>query len=567
MFNLLTEPLIRITTADGTCVASLPEVYAALMADAVDAFPALRPHQRHAWHAFLVQLGAMVMQKAGVSEPPADAAEWVTLIRGLTPDWPDDEPWQLVVDDITKPAFMQPPASSKDRKKNYEFIAKTPDDLDILETSKNHDLKSAVAQQSYYDDWLIGLISVQTQGGRGDRYYQGISRMKGSGYSRTAFCISQCKDNGSYSFGLHVKRDMTVLTQQWKSLIEVVPDFLDPTSGHKLLWTVVWDGTKTEAILPNTLHPLYVEVCRLIRMELDAHGGLYGRKATSLDAPRIQASSLKGQVGDPWTAIDTNGEALGLRAEGFSYRRIVDCFDSTKFRLPFLCYPTELEQMPDTKVSLIARGVARFSEGPRATTAGYQERIIPLRHKVVQIFGMQGGPQKLGDIARERIEQVSTVRRILLDAIATFVVQGKDIYTLTPQTRQNLRSRDDIQPWLKQLDEIVDTYFFDKLQTEFEADDDKRKLIRNEWLKNGKDGVVDHASNILRAAEDVLPCPAIHRYKARVQADSSFWRWLHGSNGLPTLFHKSSEEGKECRNSVPAAQAQNPTGAQMPLFQ
>ena len=38
------------------CEASLPEVYAALMADIVESFPAIRPHQRHAWHAFLVQL-------------------------------------------------------------------------------------------------------------------------------------------------------------------------------------------------------------------------------------------------------------------------------------------------------------------------------------------------------------------------------------------------------------------------------------------------------------------------------------------------------------------------------
>ena len=59
MFNVLTEPGIRFDWTGGThAQASLPGVYAALMDkdNPVSTFPALRPHQRHAWHAFLVQL-------------------------------------------------------------------------------------------------------------------------------------------------------------------------------------------------------------------------------------------------------------------------------------------------------------------------------------------------------------------------------------------------------------------------------------------------------------------------------------------------------------------------------
>ena len=70
MINVLTDPVIRCDASDGSRVgASLPDVYAELMSDAIDAFPALRPHQRHAWHAFLVQLGAMALHRAGASEP------------------------------------------------------------------------------------------------------------------------------------------------------------------------------------------------------------------------------------------------------------------------------------------------------------------------------------------------------------------------------------------------------------------------------------------------------------------------------------------------------------------
>ena len=58
MLNILTEPVIRLDLSGGVRKdANLPEVFAALVSDKVVSFPALRPHQRHAWHAFLVQLG------------------------------------------------------------------------------------------------------------------------------------------------------------------------------------------------------------------------------------------------------------------------------------------------------------------------------------------------------------------------------------------------------------------------------------------------------------------------------------------------------------------------------
>ena len=70
MYNILTDPLIRFDLSDRSrVIASLPEVYAALMAAEVDAFPGLRPHQRHAWHAFLVQLGTMAMHRSGRRRP------------------------------------------------------------------------------------------------------------------------------------------------------------------------------------------------------------------------------------------------------------------------------------------------------------------------------------------------------------------------------------------------------------------------------------------------------------------------------------------------------------------
>ena len=76
--------------------SSLPELLAAMVADSVRDFPALRPHQRHPWHAFLAQLAAIALHRAGQDEPWIDATDWRTALLALTPDDPDGAAWCLV---------------------------------------------------------------------------------------------------------------------------------------------------------------------------------------------------------------------------------------------------------------------------------------------------------------------------------------------------------------------------------------------------------------------------------------------------------------------------------------
>ncbi len=530
MFNILTEELIRIATASGTRPASVPEVYAALMADEVEAFPALRPHQRHAWHAFLVQLGAMAMHRVGVSEPPADASEWADLIRGLTADYPDDEPWQLVVDDITKPAFMQPPASSQDKEKEYKAVVATPDELDMLVTSKNHDLKSAVAAEAGADDWIFALVTLQTMEGYGGARNYGISRMT-SGYgNRPAFSITS-----SVRPGGHVKRDVLALLEHRPTILG---DYQVVDSGIGLLWTVPWDGTESETLTIHRMEPFYIEVCRRVRLR--QFGGKLEAFRANSDSPRIYDTG--GITGDPWTPVSKvaikKSETLPkflTHTKKFGYERIVDGLFSPDWGSPFLLRLTEYDQVSDAKMQLVARGTVRNKGKNKLETWGYHERIIPLRPKAIQAFGRMGNPSELEDIARERIVQIGKIKDALRRAIATFVAVANssnikpEIWSLA-------------NPWSDKLDEIVDADFFEHLQIESEVDDkDDSQRIRHQWLRNGKDGVVDHAANILRAAEDALPCLSIHRYKARVQADGVFWGRLAGANGLPEVFSTESK--------------------------
>ena len=522
MLNILADSLIRMTTTTGTHHVSLPEVYAALMVDEVEAFPALRPHQRHAWHAFLVQLGAMAMRQAGITEPPADSAEWADLVRGLTPDWPDDEPWQLVVDDITKPAFMQPPASAPDRLADYKNTVATADELDMLVTSKNHDIKTSVGSQAGVDDWILALLTLQTMEGFGGAGNYSISRMNGGLGSRPTFSMAP-----TGGIGAHVKRDIRVLLANYPAT----------SGGHRLLWLFPWDGTPAERLLPNELAPFYIEVCRRIRLASDADGQLFAVR-TSSKATRIEGKDSKGRTGDPWTPHNPNRDGLPLTLSngGFTYKRVTEYL--FKWDLPDLLKATPAEQRSDDTMQLVARAMVRG----QGKTEGYYERIIPVRSKTRRGMMRRPGSNSLDDLgllAQGRIEQVETVQAILRHAIATFLARGES-RGASPEQRALAR------PWADRLDEIVDRTFFDDLQDEFDADEAlERQRIRNRWLLNDrKEGVVDCAREILEEATDSLPCPAVHRYRSREHAEGLFEGRLRGSGGLPFLFDDSQESNR-----------------------
>ena len=125
-----------------------------------------------------------------------------------------------------------------------------------------------------------------------------------------------------------------------------------------------------------------------------------------------------------------------------------------------------------------------------------------------------------------------TVQRILRHAVWTFAAGGKMEGVADEH-------RDRANPWANKLDETVDVSFFEDLQDEFvQGDQDERVRIRNQWLL----GVVNQARELLRQAEDALPCPAIQRYRARVRAESVFEGRIRGNNGLPWLFEPRGDE-------------------------
>jgi len=396
---------------------------------------------------------------------------------------------------------------------DYKHTVGTPDELDMLSTGRNHDLKSAVATSGGIDDWLYALVTVQTMDGYAGRGNNGISRMNGGFGNRPAFSLAP-----SGGVGAHVRRDMVALVDRRDDLLETFP--LSDT-GHTLLWTRPWDGTKGEALFPGNLDPFYIEICRRIRLRSDPDGRLSGVRANSKEA-RIAAKDLKGRTGDPWTPVNIReGKSLTVSEGGFTYKRMTEYLTSANYQRPVLLEPTRMEQDSGQGLRLAARALVRG----QGKTAGYYERNVPLRPRAVRALGTKAGVRSIGDICKKRIDRVGIVQRILSHSIQTFLTRGQPEST-------NREHRERARPWLNRLDATVDADFFETLQTEFEAQAEDRADVHRLWLLE----VVDNARGLLLDACKSLPCPAIHSYRARTSAEALFEGRLRGPKGLPFLF-------------------------------
>jgi CRISPR system Cascade subunit CasA len=182
--NLLTDEVFRVVTSGKTVRLSLPGLLEALGQDRVDVLAGVQRHQADIFHIFLCYLAGSVMVRSGKADPNQTAYFWRNGLRTLAGK-ADDCAWELIVEDPTKPAFMQPPAPSKQIfDAEYKLKAEAPDSLDVLQSAKNHDLKAARAQKGDMEAWVLALIDHQNASGFLGRDNYGIARMNGGFGSR-----------------------------------------------------------------------------------------------------------------------------------------------------------------------------------------------------------------------------------------------------------------------------------------------------------------------------------------------------------------------------------------------
>ncbi|MCW8168352.1 type I-E CRISPR-associated protein Cse1/CasA [Verminephrobacter aporrectodeae subsp. tuberculatae] len=514
-WNLLDDSLIRWRcTAHGDLQrSSLPELLAAMTAaDRVRDFPALRPHQRHPWHAFLAQLGAIALHRAGQTQPWTEAPPWRAALLGLTPDDADGAAWCLVAPP-GRPALLQA-AVPGERVTDWKNVLHAADELDMLVTSKNHDLKSARARarRSEPDDWLFALLSLQTQGGFLGRKNYGISRMDGGLANRPGVGVVPAGEG----WGARWTADLQTLLMKRTVIAE--QQELMAEGGHALLWLLPWSGT--ESLSMQTLDPLYIEVCQRVRLD-DAGGVLLARKTVS-EVSRVAGKERNGRTGDPWTPVNrAKGKALTVQTrDDFTYELMTKLLTGGDYEHGAAW---RLDGWPrDATLQVLVQVIARGTRG-KGRTEGYHERRIPISPKLRRsLLGL--GPQRVdvATIAKQRIAVISEMRKLLRHALVTlFAIRN---YNDSPSNNDKAKVDHFTQPF----EANEDSRFFDDLAQEAEADDADRLKLRLCWLR----GLEKRAERVLTQSFNAGPRSGMQRYKARAVA---LWHVRGLRSKLPDL--------------------------------
>lgn len=503
--NLLDEPLIRIRDPDGVLQRlSLPQLFVELGRDAVRDYPALRPHQRHPWHALLVQLAALALYEAGETQPWSNPADWRTALLALTPDHPDGCAFSLLAPH-DKPALLQAPVPGG-KLDGWKEIA-TPDALDMLLTSKNHDLKGERMRQAEADDWLFALVSLQTQEGFLGAGNYGISRMNGGFSGRPALGVVPRGGPGT-----RWRRDVAALLAAREKVAEV--NGLNVDDGFSLLWQLPWDGTTSIAFA--ALDPLYIEICRRLRLCADQHGQLSAR-GTGSKVARIDASARKGVTGDPWIPVEED-KALTLGASGFNYNLAVELAWGSKYRKT-IAQGLRAED-GNCGIALLAQGVVRG----QGKTEGYHERRIPFAKKAIG-FLRSGQTDIPATIAAARVKDVATMRgSVLRTALFYLLEAGTDKIDFERRT-----AKQQLEPFVQAFERDEDARFFDDLNREIDADDPHAERLG--WLI----GLAGRAEAVLRSAFAIGPQCGERRYRARSRALTYFHGALRSDKHFPVL--------------------------------
>jgi CRISPR system Cascade subunit CasA len=515
--NLLVEPLIRADICGATQHLTLSGVCAAMMADRVTAFPALRPHQRAAWHMFLAQVGALALHAADRAAPPEDETSWTDLLRGLTNG--RDEPWSLVVPDIAQSAFLQPPVP-EGTVAPLKTVVTSPDALDVLIASKNHDLKAAVAQDAGPDDWVFALVSLQTMEGFLGAGNYGIARMNG-GFSARAF-LGLAPAGG---IGAHLRRDILALLAGRERLLQDYRFYPD-TGGHRLLWTLPWNGGTSLSL--ETLDPWFVEICRRVRFIPTATG--FAVHTSGSTVARVDAKALKGNTGDFWTPVDqVEGKAFSLDSRGFNARVLCRIMFKENGKSVFKL-PPALTLLPgEGETRLVARGLARG----QGKTEGYHDRTTPVSRAMKRALADPSARERLGLIAEQQQKDIAQVQAALRLGCAVVATGGSG--DKPDKAHYKLAA-----PFTTRFDQTAEATFFDALDQRSEQGED----ARHAHLRD----LIALAERLVGQAAETITCPAQHRWRARARAPRAFRGKLFEDRGSlaglrEALYAKETVDG------------------------
>jgi CRISPR system Cascade subunit CasA len=441
--NFLSDPLLTLSSPEGQVSVNFPELLSLLAADRVRDLPFLRPHQAAPWHAFCVQLAALAMHRAGIDVVPEEPEVWGDLLRALTAPWPEDEPWRLVVDDVTQPAFLQAPVP-KGAGDPHRSLVETPDDLDVLVSSKNHGLKQTMATEATPAAWIAALVTLQTTGGFLGSGNYGIARMNGGFATRPSIGLVPAGGPGA-----RWRRDLTVILQRRDWFFEQVDEFA-PEGGHGLLWCLPWSGN--ESLELASLDPYFVEICRRVRLRMDANGMLSARTAGSA-ATRVAAKGRNGHVGDPWIPIRRKDGAAYNTTPRYPVMSSV-LFDQGEWLRPLL-----LDWHPGIDPPVMTARFDVVVRGQGVTDGHHVRQVIFEGEEPLGLLMIAAKRDRAAELSKEMIEHARTLRlKVLKIALLTLIQAGEHTLNFGDNTSNGWT-----EPWLRHIDAAIEPVFFDYL--------------------------------------------------------------------------------------------------------
>lgn len=493
--NLLDEPLLRVSLPDGTeNNASLPAVLAQLCAGVNLELAALQAHQQHAVYAFLVQLAAIALHRGGLSGPPTartpNEFEFRSWLRALCGG--REEGFCLYVQNLQQPAFLQPPVPEGNLEA-FTSERRSPDELDILATAKNHDVKKSRIILPRPEHWVYALISLQTMQGYSGKSNYGISRMNGGFGSRPYVALVPTQ-----RMGARFVRDVRLWLERRGELLQ---NYHFKEDGPSLLWLEAWDGIQQDSF--RSCDPFYIEVCRRVRLIADGDR-LYGLQASS-QVKRLGPKDAEGDTGDLWTPVEpSTGKAFTASDKGFRYDIVHALLTDKKYDCPACVLSTEDQKTPGDWV-FIGRVLVRGNK-----TEGLHERVVPIP---VQIRRRLGSPAELDALrirAQRQVARVAEVQsKILYPALLILLSAGED----------ERRSARDQRPsrFTAHYTGLVDGVFFETLWDSIDLPAETAGLRWDERLRQ-------LAQTTLEEAIRSVPLPAARREKAVACAEITFNR-------------------------------------------
>ncbi|WP_022835509.1 hypothetical protein [Salisaeta longa] len=470
--NLLDNPIFTVETSTGHEMCSLPRIYALLQADAVESFAKLQAHQKQAWHCFLAQLGAIATENRDL---PETEAGWREALAALTVP----EAWNLYTEDLSKPAFMQPPVP-EGRLDGWKEIHPTEYDVPVL--SKSHALKMRRVHTPTDEHWIYLLVNVQTTGFYSPGGRRTV-RMNGSYGSRPFFGLTP-----SLRLGPWIMHDIKVLNTHVDRIEE---KYSFKREIHPLLWTRSWSGNGSLDLA--RLHPLFIDCPRRIRK-----GEAWMKKST--EAERV-IGDINGQTGDPWAPVNiSEDKVLNPSRRDFEYRRLRDIIFGDTYERP-------ISFAEATKGYIVCRAVT----GEQGGRVNDLQRIIPFSNR-------RRGWNKIERESKRRVQKAETAESIFSHALGWLFCEDVDEGTSSGFIGA-YRKKDYNEPdkaYERQISALharIDQRFFDRL---FEAPDMSDEERQTFW----ETILVDVLQTQMNEAMTL--CPNKQPWKRKAHAQSVF---------------------------------------------